>query len=77
MQRIVTAGLLAGALMAGGPVSSAAQDEPQFLAVGEMAPDIQLTGATRYGVLSEPVRLSDFRGETVVLAFFFRARTPG
>jgi len=58
-------------------MSAAAQDEPQFLAVGEMAPDIQLTGATRYGVLSDPVRLSDFRGETVVLAFFFRARTPG
>jgi len=77
MRRIATTGLLAGALMAGGPISAAAQDEPQFLAVGEMAPDIQVTGATRYGVLSDPVRLSGFRGKTVVLAFFFRARTPG
>jgi peroxiredoxin Q/BCP len=42
-----------------------------------MAPDFQVTGATRYGVIAEPLRLSDFRGETVVLAFFFRARTGG
>ena len=35
------------------------------------------TDLLRYGVLAEPVRLSDYRGETVVLAFFFRARTRG
>jgi len=51
--------------------------ESNFLAVGEVAPDIQVTGATRYGVLAEPLHLSDFRGETVVLAFFFRARSSG
>lgn len=54
-----------------------AQDAPQFLAPGQTAPDFSVTGATRYGVLSESVSLSDFRGETVVLAFFFRARTRG
>lgn len=56
-----------------------AQDvpEPELLAIGEMAPDFALTGATRYGVLQDPVRLSDFRGEVVVLAFFFRVRTRG
>jgi peroxiredoxin len=42
-----------------------------------MAPDFALPGATRYGQLADPLRLSDFRGETVVLAFFFRVRTPG
>ena len=47
------------------------------LAVGEMAPNFELPGATRYGVLDSPVRLSDYRGETVVLAFFFRVRTRG
>ena len=47
------------------------------MAVGEMAPDIEVVGATRYGILDEPVHLSDYRGETVVLAFFFRARTRG
>ena len=45
--------------------------------VGTMAPDFALPGATRYGTLREPVRLSDFRGKTVVLAFFYRARTKG
>jgi cytochrome oxidase Cu insertion factor (SCO1/SenC/PrrC family) len=45
--------------------------------VGAPAPDFAISGATRYGVLREPVRLSDFRGKTVVLAFFYRARTKG
>ena len=53
------------------------QDVSEFLSVGEMAPDVQVTGATRHGVLAEPVSLSDLRGETVVLAFFFKARTGG
>jgi peroxiredoxin Q/BCP len=69
--------LFAGTLLAGAAVGCGAQEGPELLAVGEEAPDIQLVGATRYGTLAEPVRLSDFRGETVVLAFFFRARTPG
>jgi peroxiredoxin len=42
-----------------------------------MAPDFTLPGATRYGVLRDPVRLSDLRGKTVVLAFFYKARTKG
>jgi hypothetical protein len=46
-------------------------------AVGDIAPDFALPGATRYGLLKTPVRLSDFRGRTVVLAFFFQARTKG
>lgn len=45
--------------------------------VGAPAPDFAITGATRYGVLRDSVRLSDFRGKTVVLAFFYRARTKG
>ncbi len=47
------------------------------LAVGAAAPDFTLPGATRYGVLKAPVRLSDFKGKTVVLAFFYKARTKG
>lgn len=46
-------------------------------AVGDVAPDFALSGGTRYGLLKTPVRLSDFRGKTVVLAFFFQARTKG
>ena len=45
--------------------------------VGAMAPDFTLPGATRYGLLQKPASLSDYRGKTVVLAFFFRARTRG
>ncbi len=45
--------------------------------VGQMAPDFAIPGATRYGLLRDPVRLSDFRGQTVVIAFFIRARTKG
>lgn len=66
--------LLAGALALGAPTHATAQG---LLAVGQMAPDFELPGATRYGPLANPVRLSDYRGETVVLAFFFRVRTPG
>ena len=47
------------------------------LEIGAVAPDFSLRGATRYGVLANPVRLSDFKGKTVVLAFFYQARTKG
>ncbi|HEY4953574.1 MAG TPA: hypothetical protein VII02_01685 [Gemmatimonadaceae bacterium] len=46
-------------------------------AVGSIAPDFTLPGSTRYGLLRTPVRLSDYRGQTVVLAFFYQARTKG
>ena len=45
--------------------------------IGSVAPDFTIAGATRYGLLRDSVRLSDFRGQTVVLAFFFQARTKG
>lgn len=52
-------------------------NRPAGLAVGLMAPDFVVSGATRYGVLRDSVRLSDFRGQTVVVAFFPKARTKG
>ena len=55
----------------------AAQPAPPALEVGVVAPDFALPGATRFGTLKNPVRLSDFKGKTVVLAFFFKARTRG
>jgi thioredoxin-dependent peroxiredoxin len=73
MRRAIFVASMAGALAIGAPAPGSAQ----LLEVGAMAPDFALPGATRYGALAEPVRLSDYRGETVVLAFFFRARTPG
>jgi len=50
---------------------------PPALEVGAVAPDFAMPGATRYGTLKAPVRLSDYKGKTVVLAFFFKARTSG
>ena len=50
---------------------------PAGPSINDIAPDFALLGATRYGVLKAPVRLSEFRGRTVVLAFFARARTKG
>ena len=47
------------------------------LPLSAVAPEFAVSGATRYGVLRDPVRLSDFAGKTVVLAFFSRARTRG
>ena len=45
--------------------------------VGTIAPDFQFTGITRYGKLANAQKLSDFRGQTVVLAFFPKARSRG
>jgi peroxiredoxin Q/BCP len=57
--------------------ASQAAPAQEPLAVGAVAPDFAVPAATRYGVLDQPVRLSDFAGKTVVLAFFPRARTQG
>jgi len=56
---------------------AAPAQEPAPLEVGATAPDFALPGGTRYGVLKAPVHLSDFKGKTVVLAFFYKARTKG
>ena len=77
MRKAIALGLLAGAFAWGAPSDVGAQENSGLIAVGEMAPDFELPGATRYGTLDQPVRLSDYLGETVVLAFFFRVRTPG
>ena len=51
--------------------------QPPALEIGAVAPDFAIPGATRYGTQRNPVRLSDYKGKTVVLAFFFKARTRG
>lgn len=50
---------------------------PTPLAVGVEAPDFTLSAATREGVGAKPFHLRELRGKTVVLAFFFKARTGG
>ncbi|HEY7193808.1 MAG TPA: hypothetical protein VH439_08705 [Gemmatimonadales bacterium] len=56
---------------------AAQQQSPPALEVGAVAPDFSIPGATRFGLLKNPVKLSDYKGKTVVLAFFFKARTRG
>ena len=78
--RLLAAALIAlgivPALRAQQPAPAPVQTTPP-LEIGAMAPDFALPGATRYGTLKEPVRLSDFHGKTVILAFFYRSRTRG
>ena len=78
--RLLTSALLA-ALGLSLATASGAQAGPGAAmsppAVGQMAPDFSLPGATRYGLLASPVKLSDLRGKTVVIAFFYQARTKG
>lgn len=78
--RMLPAAALAAAALAVPAMRAEAQAAPAPappLEIGAVAPDFALPGATRFGVLRQPVRLSDFRGKTVVLAFFYQARTRG
>ena len=66
--------------LAGTPAILPAQKAPPStppLEIGAVAPAFTMNGATRYGVLARPIHLSDFKGKTVVLAFFYKARTSG
>ena len=77
---ITTAALAALAATALLPASASAQAASVASAapeVGALAPDFAIPGATRYGLLRDPVHLADYKGKTVVLAFFFRAFTKG
>ena len=65
--------LVAVTVLAAAPL--VAQVKP--LAAGGMAPDFALPAATSAGVLPKQFQLSELRGRTVVLAFFFKARTSG
>ena len=69
--------LLAALAAPAAPAQEQATQAPAPLQVGADAPDFALPGATRYGVVKQPIHLSDFKGKTVVLAFFYKARTKG
>jgi peroxiredoxin Q/BCP len=73
---VLAAAILASVTAAHAQAPSAAQPEvgPK---VGDVAPDFSLPGATMAGVTKSPVTLSKFKGQTVVIAFFPKARTSG
>lgn len=60
--------------IAAAPVAAQESGGPK---VGDLAPDFTLPAATMGGVSQTPVKLSDLRGQTVVIAFYPRARTRG
>jgi len=78
----IAAGAVASLVMVGG---LARAQQPAAVAqvvdagprINDLAPNFALAGATRYGLLNTRVSLADYRGSTVVLAFFFKARTKG
>jgi peroxiredoxin len=73
--RAVSLSVLAVALLGLAASRAWAQgDGPQ---VGDMAPDFSLPGASKAGVMEKALRLADFRGQTVVISFFPKARTKG
>jgi len=69
--------IAAVALAVGMPSTGVAQQAETGPKVGEMAPDFTLRGITMDGPMREAIKLSSYRGNTVVLAFFFKARTKG
>ena len=71
--------LIAGALLLATSAVAGAQNPAPAGGpkVGDMAPDFELLAATKTGPSQTPVRLSDLRGQTVVIAFFPKARTGG
>lgn len=73
---IAALGLLALAAPVRAPVRAQgpAEGGPQ---VGDLAPDFTLPAATKDGIRPTPVNLRALRGQTVVLAFFPKARTGG
>lgn len=77
LSRLSVSLLMATALAVRPAAAQAPAQTTPPLAVGALAPDFAIPGATRFGVLQQPVKLSDYRGKTVVLAFFPQARTRG
>ena len=76
--RFVALSALAGLATLGAPVGAQQPaGAPAASMVGQMAPDFSGRGATRHGRIADPIQVKDYRGKTIVLAFFFRARTSG
>jgi peroxiredoxin Q/BCP len=75
ISRLAAVGAVVAALAAVVAARALAQDGGPK--VGDVAPDFTLKGSTKDGLLPKPIHLADFRGQTVVLAFFPKARTKG
>lgn len=67
---------LASVTRAQQPATAPADSNPPP-AVGDMAPDFTFRAITKDGIAPRAAKLSDYRGQTVVLWFFIKARTRG
>ncbi len=70
-------GSLAGLVFIALASPALAQAPTGELKVGDLAPDFTLPASTKAGVNPTPITLSGLRGQTVVLAYFPKARTAG
>lgn len=78
LARTASHALALGAMLVAAPAALTAQAAADHAPdVGDMAPDFTLPAASAGQVLTKPFKLSDYRGKTVVLAFFPKARTSG
>ncbi len=75
--RILAATAVSAALIGPSSLMAQVQAGAGDLAVGSVAPDFTIEAANAAGVLAKPFKLSEHKGETVVLAFFPKARTSG
>lgn len=73
----VGAAIALGAVAALGTADAQAPAARTAPAVGDVAPAFSGRGATRYGRIVDPIQVSDYKGKTIVLAFFYRARSSG
>jgi hypothetical protein len=80
--RLAALAVALGALAAAGPAAAqtarpAPAAPPAPVPIGARAPEFSLPAVTRYGPLARPVTTADFLGKTLVIAFFYQARTKG
>lgn len=74
---ICASAVAASALIGSSTLSAQVVPGADGLAVGAMAPDFTITTVNMSGLTAKPFKLSEHKGETVVLAFFPKARTTG
>ena len=76
-RRLFTAAFIATAVTATAGAQQPADSTPAIPEVGSIAPDFTFRPITARGISERPARLSDYKGQTVVLWFFIKARTRG
>jgi len=69
--------LLVASAAAGAQQPAPPPDTMALPKIGDVAPDFAFRPITKDGLAEKPARLSDYKGQTVVLWFFIKARTRG